>query len=98
VHKVILVANSEVFSAMMRHKSTPEFRENRLIIKDSPGIVVRHMIHYMYTGQISDDFYLETDALPLFAIAHKYHMKPLMDFIEQLLIDRLVGIGSTTFT
>jgi hypothetical protein len=90
VHKFILIANSEVFSAMLRHKNTAEFREGRITIKDSNAIVVRHMINYMYTGQISDDFYLETDALPLFAIAHKYQIKPLMDFTEQLLIERFV--------
>jgi hypothetical protein len=48
------------------------------------------MIHYMYTGKISDDYDKEEDALPLLTIANKYQIKPLMDFNEQILVDRFL--------
>jgi hypothetical protein len=91
VHKYILIANSEVFSAMFSHKNTTEFREGRIIIKDSTIVAVRQMVYYMYRGKMSDDYDREQDALPLLAIAHKYQIKPLMDFNEQILVETLVS-------
>jgi hypothetical protein len=90
VHKYILIANSEVFRAMFSHKNTTEFREGegRITIKDSTIAAVRHMVHYMYTGKISDDYDREEDALPLLTIAHKYQIKPLIYFNEQILVER----------
>jgi hypothetical protein len=91
VHKHILTPHSDVFSAMFSHKNTIEFREGRIIIKDSTIAAVRQMIHYMYTGKVSEDYDREEDALPLLTIAHKYQIKPLMDFNEQILVERLVN-------
>jgi hypothetical protein len=45
----------------------------------------------MYTGKISEDYGREEDALPLLTIAHKYQIKPLIDFNEQILVERLVN-------
>jgi hypothetical protein len=94
VHKFILIANSEVFAAMFRHKNTKEFRESRIQIKDSSITAVRQMINYMYTGKVPDSYYdydvddAEKDILPLMAIAHKYQIKPLIEFNEQILSRR----------
>jgi phospholipid N-methyltransferase len=79
---------------MFSHKDTKECRESRIIIKDSTIAAVRQMVHYMYTGKVSDDYDKVADALPLMAIAHKYQIKPLMDLNEPILINRLVS----TFT
>jgi hypothetical protein len=75
---------------MFSHKSTTEFREGRIIIKDSTIAAVRQMIHYMYSGKVSDDYDRKKDALPLLTIAHKYQIKPLIYFNEQILVERLV--------
>jgi hypothetical protein len=98
VHKFILIANSEVFRAMFSHKDTKECRESRIIIKDSTIAAVRHMVHYIYTGKISDDYDKEEDALPLLTIAHKYQIKPLIDFIGQILVERFELCSYFTFT
>jgi hypothetical protein len=79
---------------MFSHKNTVEFREGRITIKDSTIAAVRHMVHYMYTGKISEDYDREEDALPLLTIAHKYQIKPLMDFNEQILVERLVIVST----
>jgi hypothetical protein len=44
----------------------------------------------MYTGKVPDSYYeeAERDALPLMAIAHKYQIKPLIEFNEQILVVR----------
>jgi hypothetical protein len=58
------------------------------------------MIHYMYSGKVSNDYDRKKDALPLLTIAHKYQIKPLIDFNEQILVERFVkyfhtmGIGN----
>jgi hypothetical protein len=73
---------------MFRHKNTKECRESRITIKDSTIVAVRQMIHYMYTGNISDDYDKVADALPLLTIAHKYQIKPLMYYNEHILVER----------
>jgi hypothetical protein len=88
VHKFVLIANSEVFAAMFRPKNTKECRESRITIKDSTILAVHQMIHYMYTGNISDDYDKVADALPLLTIAHKYQIKPLVEFNEEILSRR----------
>jgi hypothetical protein len=75
---------------MFSHKSTTEFREGRIIIKDSTIAAVRQMIHYMYTGKVSDDYDRDENTIPLMAIAHKYQIKPLIDFNERILVERFV--------
>jgi hypothetical protein len=74
---------------MFRHKNTKECRESRIQIKDSTITAVRQMINYIYTGKVpAKDYEAEKDALPLMAIAHKYQIKPLVEFNEQILTER----------
>jgi hypothetical protein len=74
---------------MFSHKDTKECQESRITITDSTAPAVGQMIHYIYTGKVSENGYdAEKDALPLMAIAHKYQIKPLMDYNEQKLIER----------
>ena len=88
VHKV-LIANSDVFRAMFSHEDTKEFRESRVRIEDSTYIVVHQMLNYMYTGTFpAENYNVEKDAVPLMSIAHKYQIKPLVEFNEQKLVER----------
>jgi hypothetical protein len=89
VHKFVLVLSSDVFSAMFRHKSTKEFRESRIQIKDSTPAAVHQMLLFMYGRKLPDDYDIEKDAIPLLKIANKYQIKSLMDLIEEQLIERL---------
>jgi hypothetical protein len=74
---------------MLRHKSTKEFRESRLRIKDSTVTAVNQMLIYMYNGgKLPKEFNTEEDAPHLMKIANKYQIEPLMDLIEEQLISR----------
>jgi hypothetical protein len=80
--------NSDVFMAMFSHKSTKEFRESRIQIKDSTGTAVHQMLIYLYSGELPKEYVMETDAGPLMHIANKYQIKPLVHLIEQDLVNR----------
>jgi hypothetical protein len=85
------MVNSDVFMAMFVHQNTQEFREGRIRIRDSTGTAVRQMLTYMYTGELPKEYAMETDAGPLMHIANKYQIKPLVQLIEQQLIDRFAS-------
>jgi hypothetical protein len=74
--------------AMFSHKSTKEASEGRIRITDSTGTAVHQMLTYMYTGELPKEYAMETDAGPLLQIANKYHIKPLIELIEQDLVER----------
>jgi hypothetical protein len=82
------MSTSEVFRAMFSHKNTEEFRESRLQIKDSTVIAVHQMLNYMYSGKMPPGYDVNKDAVALISIAHKYQLKPLVDFNEQKLVER----------
>jgi hypothetical protein len=76
---------------MFSHKNSEECEESRIVIEDSTIAAVRHMVHYMYTGTLPEDFDWNDDeaaVLPLLAIAHKYQIKPLVDFNEKILYQK----------
>jgi hypothetical protein len=83
--------NSDVFSAMFSHENTKESREDRIRIVDSTHTAVRQMLIYMYTGELSTVYAMETDAGPLMHLAHKYQIKPLVNLIEPELINRFAS-------
>jgi hypothetical protein len=74
--------------AMFSHENTQEAREGRIRITDSTGTAVRQMLIYMYTGALPNEYAVETDAGPLMHIAMKYQIKPLVQLIEQRLVNR----------
>jgi hypothetical protein len=46
------------------------------------------MLIYMYNGRKPEEFDVDTDAPHLMKIANKYQIEPLMDLIEDELVDR----------
>jgi hypothetical protein len=80
--------NSDVFKAMFSHENTQEFREGRIRIVDSTATAVRHMLIYMYTGDLTKEYATEKSAGPLMQLAHKYLLNPLVNLIERELVNR----------
>jgi hypothetical protein len=73
---------------MFNHKNTKECRESRIVIGDSTAKAVRQMLVYMYTGELPEEYAMETDAVLLMYITNKYQIKPLVQLIEQGLVKR----------
>jgi hypothetical protein len=82
------MVSSDVFMAMFSDQNTKEFRQGRIVIEDSMATAVGQMLIYMYTGELPKEYVVETDAVPLMHIAHKYQIKPLVQFIEKELVNR----------
>jgi acetamidase/formamidase len=83
------MSNSDVFRAMFNHEDTKEFIESRIQIEDSTATAVRQMINYIYKKKVPEDYAVEKDAVALLNIAHKYQIKPLMEYNERKLVKRL---------
>jgi hypothetical protein len=83
--------NSDVFQAMFSHENTKEAREGRIQITDSTGTAVHQMLIYMYTGELPEEYAIETDAGPLLYISNKYLIKPLVQLNEFRLVFRFVS-------
>uniref|UniRef100_A0A1I8B8W0 BTB domain-containing protein n=1 Tax=Meloidogyne hapla TaxID=6305 RepID=A0A1I8B8W0_MELHA len=47
------------------------------------------MLEYFYIGQINDKDILENHPDELFALAHKYEVKPLMDKCEIIMAEKI---------
>ena len=78
-HKAILTARSRVFSAMFEH-DMKEKKQNKVEIPDMDHEVLREMLHYIYTGKISNIGNMAGDLL--FA-ADKYALDRLKDMCEE---------------
>jgi len=72
-HKFILSARSSVFEAMFSH-DTREHLQNRVDIKELDVKVVEDMIHYIYSGKVTE---LESKAVDLVTAAEMYDLKEL---------------------
>ncbi|KAI6228985.1 Speckle-type POZ protein [Aphelenchoides fujianensis] len=80
VHRFMLMAHSEVFRAMFKHKGTIESIESKLVLKDTNP----------YSGALPESF-LDEHASALMQIAEKYAMDPLKLLCQEKLISRLTG-------
>jgi speckle-type POZ protein len=90
VHKFMLIAHSDVFRAMFKHKGTIENRDSRLVLTDTTPTAVSQMLTYMYSGALPDGF-LDEQASALLQIAEKYAVDPLKLLCQEKLISRLVS-------
>jgi hypothetical protein len=79
---------SLVFRAMFAHESMQESREGRIRIEDSTPIAVEQMVHYLYQGELPEDYDTERDAIALAHLANKYDLQPLMKCNEKHLVER----------
>ena len=89
MHKLILAAHSEMFSAMFSHKDTVENIQSRLKITDFDSIVVGQMLKYLYVGELPKELAIE-NLTQLLKIADKYQLGLLKSDIEEKLILRFI--------
>ena len=72
VHRNLLCYRSPVFRAML-DSDMREAREGEIIIQDMDSTTVRSMIHYIYTGEMSEDWQ-DLDILEVARAADMYDM------------------------
>lgn len=80
IHKIIVSKLSPVFKAMFTSQMS-ECTTNEIVITDLSPDVVKEMLRFMYTGELSsaDDFSIQD----LFEIAQKYQIDSLADKMEK---------------
>ncbi|KAF7636799.1 BTB domain-containing protein [Meloidogyne graminicola] len=83
-HRCVLAHNSVVFQKMFEQAEMIEAKNGEVNIIDSSPECVRTMIEYFYSGEINKEI-LEKLAYELYAIAHKYEIKSLMDICEHMM-------------
>jgi hypothetical protein len=81
VHKIILVARSPVFKAMLE-SHTEEAKNNKVIYEDIDYDIMHEMLHYMYSGQSPN---LQSMALDLLAVADRFQLNGLKEMADQVL-------------
>ena len=79
VHRNLLCYRSPVFRAML-DSDMREAREGEIIIQDMDSTTVRSMIHYIYTGEMSEDW----QDLDILEVARAADMYDLPGWIEEL--------------
>ncbi|XP_011863894.1 PREDICTED: speckle-type POZ protein A-like [Vollenhovia emeryi] len=84
-HKVLLAAQSPVFSAMFEH-DTEESKKNHVDIIDVDAKVLKEMLRFIYTGKVVN---LDVMANDLLAAADKYELKRLKALCEEVLYNTL---------
>ena len=87
VHKFMLSAHSDVFRAMLKHKSTIESTENRLVLTDTNAMAVHQMLHYLYSSALPENF-LDEHAPALMQLSEKYALDALKMLCQEKLISR----------
>ncbi|KAL7080701.1 hypothetical protein ACQ4LE_000940 [Meloidogyne hapla] len=80
-HKCILAKYSIVFKTMFEQMGMSEAQNGKIKIVDSSPECFKTMLEYFYNGEIDKDT-LEKYSEDLFAIAHKYEVKGLMQVCE----------------
>eukprot|EP00931_Biecheleriopsis_adriatica_P108471 TRINITY_DN82795_c0_g1_i1.p1 TRINITY_DN82795_c0_g1~~TRINITY_DN82795_c0_g1_i1.p1 ORF type:complete len:374 (-),score=67.20 TRINITY_DN82795_c0_g1_i1:101-1222(-) len=87
-HSLVLMARSEVFSAML---STPmrEGLEKTIVISDLGVEAVKSMLQFLYSGELTpDDLKSDEKALGILEAAHRYNIEDLVDICVQGLTAR----------
>jgi hypothetical protein len=73
VHKLVLIARSEIFEAMLTSPETRESKTNELVIPDIQPRIVKELLQYIYSNECN----VEANALELFVAADKYFVDGL---------------------
>ncbi len=87
-HKLILVAQSPVFTAMFTH-SMSESNTNEIVISDFSPEVIREMLHFMYTETLATSTADVSVCSDLLKVAIKYEVSNLVTIIESNLLSNL---------
>ena len=87
-HKVVLSARSPVFEAMFKSEMR-ESNSNKLTITDVEPEVIGEMLHFIYTGNVTNGFISEQVASDLLGTADKYQLNLLKNMCEDKLCSSL---------
>ena len=87
-HKNVLSARSPVFEAMLQHDMR-ENTTNKVTMNDVSPDVVAEMLHYIYTGSVSNGFITAKVAFDLLGTADKYKLDILKNTCEDKLCSSL---------
>jgi hypothetical protein len=74
VHKVILMARSEVFEAMLASPESKESLSNQLVISDLKPEIVEEVIQFIYSDKCVD---IDSNAVGLYVASDKYFLRAL---------------------
>merc|ERR1719411_2546509 len=85
VHKLILMARSPVFQAMLGSDMV-EKSQGMIKIEDADMEVVRQMVRYMYIAKIEQDY---TKVKELLVLANKYQVLELVNFCSSQIFESL---------
>jgi len=83
-HKVILAARSEYFRAML-FGGMKESSQNEIKLVDTPLIAFKHLLRYIYTGNMSLNNFKEDLILDILGLAHLYGFLDLETSISDYL-------------
>ena len=90
----MLLAHSDVFQAMFSHKESLENVQSRMTITDFDPEIIKQMLEYLYTGELSKKL-SDENLVELLKIAEKYNLKMLKSASEAKLIQRLFFMSKT---
>ncbi|KAH7295052.1 hypothetical protein KP509_27G030400 [Ceratopteris richardii] len=88
VHKVIMATRSSVFRAMLEKDIYKDDKVSRIHVADIGAMELRHLVEFMYTGQLTMDA-LQDHIAGLMLAADKYDMPLLIEICEAYLIDTM---------
>lgn len=83
-HKVILAARSEYFRALL-FGGMRESSQHEVKLVDTPFVAFKHLLKYIYTGNISLHSYKEDMILEVLSLAHLYGFLELETSISEYL-------------
>lgn len=83
-HLCVLSARSPVFEAMFKH-NMKETNSRKVIIKEMKPEIFKHLLHYVYSGQIKG-ILTEEKACLLFAAADRYDICDLREECTNILV------------
>jgi len=86
-HKAILSARSQVFASMFDHDMI-EQQSNVVEIDDMEPLVMRHFLHFVYTGELGASLDVQL-AKDLFIAADKYQVQQLKTYCEAFMSKNL---------
>ncbi|CAI4227584.1 unnamed protein product [Auanema sp. JU1783] len=88
VHKYKLMAQSDVFRAMLEHQELTECKTGELIVKDFSEVAVRAMLEFVYCGHIASDISIDEYAEAM-ELAEKYNVFSLKSICEDQLVSKV---------
>lgn len=91
VHKCVLANNSIVFKTMLEQMGMVEAQNGKMKIVEFTSECFKIMIEYFYSGEVNKKAFERNERYPreLFAMAHLYQVKHLMEICENFIASKI---------